>query len=874
MRLLITAVFLLLWFTRASVGADDRPPNFVLIFIDDMGYADVGCFGATGYETPHIDAMATRGMRFTDFYVTEPVCSASRASILTGCYAKRLSIRGALGPRATHGLHHDEWTIAEVLKQRNYATAAYGKWHLGHHTEFLPTHHGFDEYFGLPYSNDMWPVHYDGSPIDPDNPAHRKVKDDYPQLPLISGDQIVGQVRTLADQATLTTRITQHATQFIDAHHDQPFFLYVAHPMVHVPLGVSEKFKDTTEQGMYGDTVAEIDWSVGQILASLESHGITNDTLVVFTSDNGPWLNYGNHAGDVGPLREAKGATWDGGVRVPCIMQWPGHIDAGIATHELTSTLDILPTFAALADAPLPDRVIDGLNIAPLLLGETEHSPRDHIVFYYSNLLECIRVGQWKLHLPHGYRSYEGVEPGMDGFPGPYARGRTGTELYDLSTDIGERHDVAAEHPDVIERIMPLVERYRRELGNGEQQGTRVRPPARISDNAGANEPVAMLGATVYVNPTAPPIQDGIVLIRGATIEAVGSRDTVQVPSNALLLDCTGCTITAGLWNSHVHFFERKWADAADIPAVDVARQLTDMFSRYGFTSVFDLSSQWENTRSLRDRIESGEVLGPRIFSTGPGLVPPGALPPSLVLDMMGVMQTPMPEVANARQAIDESRSLLDAGVDGIKLFLSSQHGVALAPSIIQAAAREAHQRGRPTFAHPNTAADVLAAINGGVDIIAHTTPGSGPWTEELVAAVVGRDIALTPTLTLWKQSKRHDRISEQEQLVNTAVGQLRAWIAGGGEVLFGSDLGAVGYDPSDEYELMARAGMSFADILTALTTAPARRFDDASRFGQIAPGFQADIVVVDGDPATDIRSLANVRLTLRSGNVVYQAND
>jgi arylsulfatase len=458
-------------------------PNFVIIFTDDQGYADIGCFGAEGFETPHLDKLAERGMRFTDFYVSEPVCSASRTSLLTGCYAKRLGIRGALGPHAKIGVDPAEDTIADVLKREGYATCAIGKWHLGHRREFLPLQQGFDEYLGIPYSNDMWPVHYDGKQIEKDSDHPKKWKANHPQLPLIDGNEKVDEFRTLESQNSITTRYTERAVKFIESHVDEPFFLYLAHTMVHVPLGVSDKFKGKSEQGMYGDTMMEIDWSVGEVVAALERNNLLDNTVIVYTSDNGPWMNYGNHAGQVGPLREAKGTTWDGGVRVPCIMSWPGHIPAGSECNQLASTLDLLPTFTHLADGKLPERPIDGVNILPLMLGQTETSPRDHIVFYYSNRPECIRMGQWKLHAPHGYRSYEGVEPGNDGWPGPYGKGEvTEFELYDLENDIGERNNVAAQYPEVVEKMTKLIMHYRETLGFDKEQGTEVRGPARIKD--------------------------------------------------------------------------------------------------------------------------------------------------------------------------------------------------------------------------------------------------------------------------------------------------------------------------------------------------------------------------------------------------------
>jgi imidazolonepropionase-like amidohydrolase len=385
---------------------------------------------------------------------------------------------------------------------------------------------------------------------------------------------------------------------------------------------------------------------------------------------------------------------------------------------------------------------------------------------------------------------------------------------------------------------------------------------------------LALVGGTVYVSPTEEPIPDGVVLIQRGAIAAVGSRTLLQIPRAVQTLNCSGRTITAAFWNSHVHFFERKWANAAEIPAPELSRQLQDMVTRYGFTNVFDLSSMWENTRRLRDRIERGEVAGPGIRSTGEGLVPPGAVPSEQVLSMMGVMKTPLPEIADAAQAAAAARKLLDEGVDGIKLFASSPRGASLPESAIQAAVSEAHRLGKPVFVHPNSGADVLAAVRGGVDVIGHTTPHSGPWDETILAAMKERRVALTPTLTLWKYYARHDRISTQDQIANTAIGQLRAWLAVGGTVLFGTDLGAVDYDPSEEYAMMAEAGMSFRQILASLTTAPAGRFGESKRLGRIAAGFQADLVVLKDDPSRNIRALAAVQHTLRAGKIIYRTSE
>lgn len=396
------------------------------------------------------------------------------------------------------------------------------------------------------------------------------------------------------------------------------------------------------------------------------------------------------------------------------------------------------------------------------------------------------------------------------------------------------------------------------------------------SPNNSTNEFLALVGATIYVSPTENPIRDGVVLIQNARIAAVGSRSIVHVPPTARVINCSSFTITAGFWNSHVHFFERKWANVEAIPTPELSRQLQDMLTRYGFTSVFDTGSMWENTRRLRERIESGEVPGPRIRSTGEALVAPHAIPPELVFNIMGLMRFPAPEIADSAQAAAASRELLDKGVDGIKVHLQPPlpPNPPFPESAIAVAVSEAHRVGKPVFVHPNSGADVLAAVRAGVDVIAHTTPRSGPWDASVLAAMKEHRVALTPTLTLWKYYMRHDRVSTQEQIVNTAIGQLRAWVASGGTVLFGTDLGAVDYDPSEEYTLMTQAGMSFRQILASLTTAPAERFGESKQSGRIDAGLQADLVILRDDPSKNIQALTAVEYTLRAGKIIYRASD
>ena len=387
---------------------------------------------------------------------------------------------GALSPNDKYGISANEQTIAEVVKQKHYATGIFGKWHLGSCRQFLPLQNGFDEYLGLPYSNHMWPVGYDGKPaVKGESYAYR-----YSPLPLIDGNETVGYIRTPEDQDTLTTRYTERAVKFIDKHKDEPFFLYVPHSMPHVPLGVSEKFKGKSKQGKYGDVIMEIDWSVGQIIKALAKNGLENDTLVIFASDNGPWRNFGNHAGSVGPLREGKCTTFDGGTRVPCIMRWPGKIKPGTVCRQMGATIDILPTIAAIAGAALPKNKIDGVNILPLLKGDKNANPRAEYYMYYGRELQAVRQGRWKLHFPHSYRSYESVEPGKDGWPGAYGKGKTTLELYDLKNDIGERNNVAEKYPEIVNRLKALGDKARADLGDSltNTKGKNVRPVDKVSE--------------------------------------------------------------------------------------------------------------------------------------------------------------------------------------------------------------------------------------------------------------------------------------------------------------------------------------------------------------------------------------------------------
>jgi arylsulfatase A-like enzyme len=461
-----TFVLFSFWLGARSLHSQSLP-NFVIIFADDMGYADISPFGAKT-RTPNLARMASEGVRFTDFYVAQPVCSASRAALLTGCYPNRIGILGALNPASKEGIHSNELTIAEVLKTRGYATAIYGKWHLGYQPQFLPTRHGFDEYFGLPYSNDMWPKH----------PAPTQA---YPPLPLIEDERTIA---TDPDQRQLTTWYTQRAVKFIEAHRNRPFFLYVPHSMPHVPLFVSNKQLRHAKHGLYGDVIQELDWSVGEILKSLKKNGLDERTLVIFTSDNGPWLLYGDHAGSAGPLREGKATTFEGGVRVPCIMRWPTQIPSNRVVRELAATIDILPTLAALAGAGLPaDRPIDGKDIWPLVkLQAGAKTPHEAYYFYWGGHLQAVRSGPWKLHFPHSYPKPEPA--GSNARPGKYTTREIGLELFNLDQDIGETTNLATQHPEVVQRLQALAEVSRVDLGDSalKRVGKNVRSAGKITD--------------------------------------------------------------------------------------------------------------------------------------------------------------------------------------------------------------------------------------------------------------------------------------------------------------------------------------------------------------------------------------------------------
>ncbi len=451
---------------QKAVQHKSAKPNIILILMDDMGYGDIGRTGANQYETPNLNRLANQGMQFTWYYCPQAVSSASRAGLLTGCYPNRVGFSGALFPWDSVGINPEETTIAEMLKTKGYHTGIIGKWHLGHHKEFLPLQHGFDEYYGLPYSNDMWPVDFDGVPINLKDTTDSKMR--FPVLPLIEGNEKVAEVKTLADQDKLTTNYTQRAVRFIEEHKNEPFFLYLPHTMVHIPLGVSERFRGKSKQGLFGDVMMEVDWSIGEVMSALKENGLEDNTLIIFTSDNGPWLNFGNHAGSAGGLKEGKSTIWEGGKRVPCIMRWPDVIPAGEICNQLASSIDILPTLAEITGAELPSQIIDGVSILNLLNGDKSATPRHEFYYYYNkNSLKAVQLDYWKLVFPHRGQIYTGMRPGSDGWPGPIGSETiTELQLYDLRRDPGERYNVASSYPEKVKELVAVAEKARIDLGD------------------------------------------------------------------------------------------------------------------------------------------------------------------------------------------------------------------------------------------------------------------------------------------------------------------------------------------------------------------------------------------------------------------------
>jgi len=435
----------------ASFGA--TKPNFVVIFMDDMGYADIGPFGATKQKTPNLDKMAKDGMKMSSFYAA-PVCSVSRAQILTGCYGARISVPGVYGPGGAQGLNPKEFTIAERLKEQGYATACIGKWHVGDQPQFLPTKQGFDFYYGIPYSNDMQkPTKEDGTRV---VPLMRNEKVD-----LLLKDE---------DQDLIIERYVKEATTFIRENKDKPFLLYFPQTAVHTPIHPGKAFQGKSQNGRFGDWVEEVDWSVGQVMQTLKDLGLEENTLVVFTSDNGPWLIKGDDAGSALPLRGGKGGTFEGGVRVPTLVRWPGKIAAGSVCDAVAGTIDLLPTFVSLAGGKVPSEpVIDGRDLSDILLGKTKESPREAHYYFSSYTLQAVRQGSWKLAVTSQNETMGGSK-----------KEEKTPRLYNLDTDIGETTDVSDKNPEVVTKLTALIAKMNAEIGG--QQPT-ARRPAGIAEN-------------------------------------------------------------------------------------------------------------------------------------------------------------------------------------------------------------------------------------------------------------------------------------------------------------------------------------------------------------------------------------------------------
>ena len=446
------------------------PPNVIFILTDDQGYGDLGIYGASDIITPNIDSIAKKGAYFTSYYSTQPVCSASRASILTGCYPDRLGVFNAYSPGSKVGLNPDETTIAELLKANGYNTAIFGKWHLGDAPRFHPRKQGFDEYFGILYSNDMWPKH----------PQQGTVFN-FPEIKLYENET---PLRALEDQTFLTGALTDKAIDFIKKNKNDPFFIYLPHPQPHVPLFASKNFKDTQKRGLYGDVINEIDNSVGQILNTLKDEGLEENTIIIYTSDNGPWLSYGGHSGSSGIFREGKGTNWEGGHRVPGIVYYPGKIKPNTRIDAPAMGIDWLPTIASFTGSKLPKKKIDGASLVPLLTGETNISPHKNFFFYYrTNELHAVRHKNWKLYLPHTYRSLNGRKGRNDGYPVPYDMNEIKIpKLFNLEVDPSETNDIAIDNQQIVNHILMIADSVRYVLGDNLKgiKGREVRKVGRI----------------------------------------------------------------------------------------------------------------------------------------------------------------------------------------------------------------------------------------------------------------------------------------------------------------------------------------------------------------------------------------------------------
>ncbi len=431
----------------------EKSPNIVFILTDDLAYADLSSYGSEFIETPNLDKMAEEGVKMTSYYAAQAVCSASRAAILTGCYPNRLGISGAFGPKSKRGINPEELLLSEMLKENNYKTGIFGKWHLGDAEKFLPTNHGFDEFYGILFSNDMWKFH-------PERPQ------DYPDDLMLYRNETP--IQSIIDQSDLTKDITDESIRFIEENKDNQFFLYIAHPQPHVPLFASKDFNGSTGNGLFADVISEIDFSVGRVIEALEKNNLTENTIVIFTSDNGPWLSYGDHAGSSGIYREGKGTAWEGGQRVPCIIKYPKEIKAKTIIDEPIMGIDWMPTFSHITGSKLSTNKIDGKNIWPLLTQKENKSPHEELYFYYrQNELHAVRSGDWKLYFPRSYRTLNGKPGGKDGVPVKYENNIvTSNELYNLKDDPSETTNVYSEYIEKAKQLEKMGENARQELGD------------------------------------------------------------------------------------------------------------------------------------------------------------------------------------------------------------------------------------------------------------------------------------------------------------------------------------------------------------------------------------------------------------------------
>ena len=464
MKLFKFSFLILLVCFSCQMPIKKNSPNIVFILTDDLGFEDLSSYGSKITQTPNLDKLAREGALLKSYYSTQAVCSASRASILTGAYSNRIGFSGALGPNSKKGINPNELLLSEMLKKQDYNTAIYGKWHLGDNKKFLPTNHGFDDFFGILYSNDMWPF-------------HAEYPNSYPDLMLYENET---PIQILTDQSDLTMDLTLKSLDFIKKNKDNPFFLYLAHPQPHVPLFASSDFSGRSKNGLYSDVIEEIDSSVGMIMNAIKENGLEENTIVVFTSDNGPWLSYGTHSGSTGIFREGKGTTWEGGQRVPCIVWYPLEIKAKTEISTPLMGIDWVPTFASLTNSKLSENKIDGKNIWSVLTNQSEEDPHEALFFYYhTNSLHGVRYGDWKMYFPHRYRTLNGRKGRDDGKPIKYEYvDLKEIELYNLLKDPSEKNEISSENPDIVSKIQKLADKKRAEIGDDLTGivGSEVRP--------------------------------------------------------------------------------------------------------------------------------------------------------------------------------------------------------------------------------------------------------------------------------------------------------------------------------------------------------------------------------------------------------------